>query len=85
MQCFERERIRNSEFRIRNAEVPECHSFGLPYSSLRIREFIEIAYAGGGEAFLSADERQIMTQLLVLVFGSQHRSKVIEAFKLMEK
>lgn len=51
----------------------------------RIREFIEIAYAGGGEAFLSADERQIMTQLLVLVFGSQHRSKVIEAFKLMEK
>jgi Mg-chelatase subunit ChlD len=48
-------------------------------------EFYEIARAGGGEAFLTRDERQIMTQLLVLVFGSQHRAKVVEAFKLLEK
>lgn len=48
-------------------------------------EFYEIAMAGGGEAFLTTDQRQIMTQLLVLVFGSQHRSKVLEAFKLLEK
>jgi hypothetical protein len=48
-------------------------------------EFVEIAQAGGGEAFLTSDERQIMTQLLVLVFGSKHRSKVIEAFKLLEE
>ena len=46
-------------------------------------EFYEIAAAGGGEAFLSADQRQIMTQLIVLVFGSKHRQKVVEAFKLL--
>ena len=50
-----------------------------------MREFVDIAYAGGGEAFLTTDERQIMTQLLVLVFGSQYRAKVIEAFDLLEK
>ncbi len=50
----------------------------------RMREFIEIAYAGGGEAFLTTDEKQIMTQLLVLVFGSQYRSKVVEAFQLLD-
>lgn len=48
-------------------------------------EFYEIATAGGGEAFLTTDQRQIMTQLLVLVFGSQHRGKVLEAFKLLEQ
>ncbi|MDP7020471.1 MAG: VWA domain-containing protein [Pirellulaceae bacterium] len=52
-------------------------------SSRRIPEFIEIAQTGGGEAFLTADERQIMTQLLVLVFGSRHRAKVMEAFDLL--
>ena len=51
----------------------------------RLPEFVEIAQAGGGEAFLTSDERQIMTQLLVLVFGSKYRDKVLEAFKLMEK
>lgn len=51
----------------------------------RLAEFVEIAQAGGGEAFLTTDEKQIMTQLLVLVFGSQHRGKVVEAFRLMEK
>jgi Mg-chelatase subunit ChlD len=48
-------------------------------------EFYQIAVAGGGEAFLTTDQRQIMTQLMVLVFGSQHRQKVIEAFKLLER
>ena len=48
-------------------------------------EFYEIAAAGGGEAFLSTDQRQIMTQLMVLVFGSKHRQKVLEAFKLLEE
>ena len=51
----------------------------------RLKEFVEIAYAGGGEAFLTTDERQIMTQLIVLVFGSQHRAKVLEAFQLLER
>jgi DNA-directed RNA polymerase subunit RPC12/RpoP len=48
-------------------------------------EFYAIADAGGGEAFLSANEKQIMSQLMVLVFGSQHREKVLEAFRLLEK
>ena len=38
---------------------------------------------GGGEAFLTTDERQIMTQLMVLVFGSRYREKVVEAFRLL--
>ncbi len=50
-----------------------------------LREFYDIARAGGGEAFLSSNERQIMTQLVVLVFGSAHREKVVEAFKLLER
>jgi Mg-chelatase subunit ChlD len=48
-------------------------------------EFYEIASAGGGEAFLTSNEREIMTQLMVLVFGSQHRQKVLDAFRLMER
>ncbi len=54
-------------------------------SQVRLDAFVEIAQAGGGEAFLTTDERQIMTQLLVLVFGSQYRGKVIEAFKLLDE
>jgi hypothetical protein len=54
-------------------------------SRARLKEFIEIAQAGGGEAFLTADEEQLMTQLMILVFGSQYRAKVLEAFELMEK
>jgi hypothetical protein len=50
---------------------------------VRLDEFEEIAQMGGGEAFLTADERQIITQLMILVFGSQHRSKVLEAFELL--
>lgn len=48
-------------------------------------EFEAIAKIGGGEAFLTTNERQIMTQLMVLVFGSQHRSKVLQAFDLLSK
>lgn len=47
-------------------------------------QFQQIANSGGGEAFLTTDERQIMTQLMVLVFGAQHRDKVMEAFKLLD-
>lgn len=50
-----------------------------------LEEFYEIARAGGGEAFLASDARQIMEQLIVLVFGSTHRGKVLEAFELMER
>lgn len=53
-------------------------------SPRKLDEFLEIADVGGGEAFITADERQIMTQLIVLVFGSRHRAKVLEAFKLLE-
>ena len=48
-------------------------------------EFVEIAQLGGGEAFLTRDEREIMSKLIVLVFGSQHQTKVLEAFDLMER
>jgi Mg-chelatase subunit ChlD len=48
-------------------------------------EFYSIAMAGGGEAFISEDQREIMKQLIVLVFGSQHKEKVLEAFNLLEK
>jgi hypothetical protein len=54
------------------------------HSDEPMKEFYEIAKSGGGEAFLARDQRQIMTQLMVLVFGSRHREKVIEAFKLLE-
>ena len=46
-------------------------------------EFDAIAQAGAGESFLTRDEREIMSQLMVLVFGSKHKAKVLEAFKLM--
>lgn len=51
----------------------------------RLSEFVEIAQYGAGESFLTRDEREIMTQLLVLVFGSKHRSKVMEAFEMLER
>ena len=54
-------------------------------SEFVLEEFEAIAKIGGGEAFLTTNERQIMTQLIVLVFGSQHRSKVVEAFDLLGK
>ena len=53
-------------------------------SEQKLDEFVEIAKIGGGESFLTTNERQIMKQLMILVFGSQHRSKVLEAFNLMD-
>jgi hypothetical protein len=50
-----------------------------------LKEFVEIAQLGGGEAFLTNDHRQIMSRLIVLMFGSKHREKVLELFKLLEK
>ncbi len=50
----------------------------------KLAEFESVARIGGGESFLTANEREIMKQLMVLVFGSQHRRKVIEAFNLMD-
>jgi Mg-chelatase subunit ChlD len=54
-------------------------------ASRRMDEFVEIAQMGGGESFLTSDEREIMTQLIVLVFGSEHRRKVLDAFKLLDR
>ena len=53
-------------------------------SDVKLEEFESIAKIGGGESFLTRNERQIMKQLMILVFGSQHRSKVVEAFNLMD-
>jgi hypothetical protein len=54
-------------------------------SDTPLPEFYQIAMAGGGEAFLTSNQREIMTQLMILVFGSQHKQKVLEAFRLLEK
>ena len=48
-------------------------------------EFDAISQAGGGETFLTRESREIMTQLLVLVFGSKYRGKVLEAFEMMDR
>ena len=50
----------------------------------RIDQFVEIAQAGGGEAFLTREEKEIMEQLIILVFGSKHKKKVLDAFKIYE-
>lgn len=46
-------------------------------------EFYEISAAGGGEAYLTRNQREIVRELMVLVFGSRHRDKVLEAFRLL--
>lgn len=51
--------------------------------SERIPAFIEIARLGGGEAFQTQNEQEIMAQLMILIFGSEHREKVLEAFDMM--
>ena len=53
-------------------------------SAQTLNEFEAIAKIGGGESFLTSNEREIMKQLMILVFGSQHRRKVLEAFNLMD-
>lgn len=64
-------------------ELFVCHpgGNGNPWDA-RIPEFVQIAEVVGGEAFLMTDTRQIMTQLMVLAFGSKHKDKVVEALKL---
>jgi Mg-chelatase subunit ChlD len=52
-------------------------------SESKLEDFEIIARVGGGESFLTRNEREIMKQLMVLVFGSQHRSKVLQAFDLL--
>ena len=71
-----------SEFRRKQNGVVStvtCHS------EQRLPAFIEIAQMGGGEAWLTRNEREIMSQLIVLVFGSKHREKVLEAFDLLDR
>jgi hypothetical protein len=53
--------------------------------AIPILEFVEIDEVGNGEAFLTSDEQQIVTQLMVLPFGSNRREKVVEAFNLLSK
>lgn len=50
-----------------------------------LEELTEIAQYGGGESFLTSNDREIMTQLMILVFGNRHRKKVLEAFKLYDR
>lgn len=69
-----------SEFRRKQNGIVStvtCHS------EQRLPEFVEIAQMGGGEAWLTKNEREIMSQLIVLVFGSKYREKVLQAFQLM--
>ena len=54
-------------------------------SAKRLDEFVEIAQLGGGESFLTSNERDIIAQLVVLVFGSEHREKVLELFQMMNQ
>ena len=71
-----------SEFRRKQNGVVStvtCHS------EQRLPEFVEIAQMGGGEAWLTKNEREIMSQLIVLVFGSKYRDKVLQAFQLMDR
>lgn len=51
----------------------------------KLPEFIQIAEAGGGQAFLSKDSRLIVEELIVLVFGPKHRAKVKKVFGLGPK
>lgn len=51
----------------------------------RLTSFVKIAEFGGGEAFNTLNEREIVSNLVVLVFGSQYKDKVLKAFKLLGK
>lgn len=54
-------------------------------ASQPLESFQQIARLGGGETFLTRDEREIVSRLIVLVFGSQHQEKVLEAFRLLDR
>ncbi len=47
-------------------------------------EFSQISRAGGGVSLAMGDTRQLMEELIVQVFGSQHRSKAVSFFGLRE-
>jgi HEAT repeat protein len=51
----------------------------------KLPEFAEIARAGGGESFVLADQKGLMQQLLVMVFGNEHRDRVLEVYRLLEE
>jgi len=51
-------------------------------SPVRIPDFVAIAESGGGEAFTIRNEREIMKQLMILVFGSRYEQAVKKAFSL---
>ena len=51
-------------------------------SRRRMMDFVMIAKAGGGEATLVKKEREIMKQLVVMVFVSRHRVEVLRALHL---
>ena len=70
-----------SEFRNKHRGIVSTVTCRSPQ---KLDEFVAIAKIGGGESFLTSNEREIMKQLMILVFGSQHRSKVLEAFNLMD-
>ena len=55
------------------------------HSNQQLEAFQQIARLGGGESFLTRDEREIVSRLVVLVFGSQHQEKVLEAFRLLDR
>ncbi len=48
----------------------------------RLAPLAEIAQLGGGESFLTTDEREITARLVVLVFGSKYQDRVIDLFEL---
>ena len=58
-----------------------CGRGGVKVYGGKLSSFVRIAQAGSGEAFFSTDQRKIMEQLIVLVFGGKHRAKVNEVFK----
>ena len=47
-----------------------------------IPAFREIAYKGEGESFSLQDSRELVEHLMVLVFGSHYREKIVEAFAM---
>ena len=53
-------------------------------SNSPMSEFSQISRAGGGVSLAMGDTHKLMEELIVQVFGSQHRSKAISFFGLRE-
>jgi HEAT repeat protein len=51
----------------------------------KLPEFAEIAKVGGGESFVLADHQGLMRQLFAMIFGSEHRDKVLDVYRLLEE